>query len=203
MWHRFNLRCVRNPGTFSARPRQSFALDFLNIPQSFLFTRSPSFQPCCHFQSVFSLAPILLQIKGVQLTFCDENVYDCEERMSLHQSSDWWNFYRTQVSLGSALWVPVSLPPYKTFLKLCWCDSGGWWYQLNTGWTTGWFGVDGRYLDGGRAQCGVGKVVVQELHGMLELVCWWAMIMLATICVVGPLGRKRFSLRWWWTSRMT
>ena len=74
MWHCFKLRCVRNPGTFSARPRQSFALDFLNIPQSFLFTRSPSFQPCCHFQSVFSLAPILLQIKGVQLTFCDENV---------------------------------------------------------------------------------------------------------------------------------
>ena len=35
---------------------------------------------------------------------------------------------------------------------------------------TGQFGVDGRYLDGGRAQCGVGKVVVQELHGMLKLV---------------------------------
>jgi len=35
---------------------------------------------------------------------------------------------------------------------------------------TGQFGVDGRYSDGGRAQCGVGKVVVQELHGMLELV---------------------------------
>ena len=35
---------------------------------------------------------------------------------------------------------------------------------------------------------GGGKVVVQELHGILELVCWWAVIMLATIYVVGTLG---------------
>ena len=35
---------------------------------------------------------------------------------------------------------------------------------------------------------GVGKVVVQELHGILELVFWWAVIMLATIYIVGPLG---------------
>ena len=34
---------------------------------------------------------------------------------------------------------------------------------------------------------GVGKVVVQELHGILELVCWWAVIMLTTIYVVGTL----------------
>ena len=33
---------------------------------------------------------------------------------------------------------------------------------------------------------GVGKVVV--LHRILELVCWLAVIMLATIYVVGPLG---------------
>ena len=48
----------------------------------------------------------------------------------------------------------------------------------------GQFGVDGCHLDGGRAHVGleitkgVGKVVVQELHGML-----------ATIYVVGPLRR--------------
>ena len=45
----------------------------------------------------------------------------------------------------------------------------------------GQFGVDCCHLiDGGRAQCGlgeleitkgVGKMVVQELHGILELVC--------------------------------
>ena len=35
---------------------------------------------------------------------------------------------------------------------------------------------------------GVGKVVVQELHGILELVCRLAVIMLASIYVVGPLG---------------
>ena len=28
------------------------------------------------------------------------------------------NFYRTQVSLGSGLWVPVSLTPSKSFAKL-------------------------------------------------------------------------------------
>ena len=28
-------------------------------------------------------------------------------------------FYRTQVSLGSGLWVPASLTPYKNFVKLC------------------------------------------------------------------------------------
>ena len=44
----------------------------------------------------------------------------------------WNHFYRTQVSLGSGLWVPVSLSIYDTFVKLCWCDSGWWWYQLNT-----------------------------------------------------------------------
>ena len=27
-------------------------------------------------------------------------------------------FYRTQVSLGSGLWVPVSVPPYESFVKL-------------------------------------------------------------------------------------
>ena len=42
------------------------------------------------------------------------------------------HFYRTQVSLGSGLWVPASLTTSKTFVKLCWCDSGWWWYQLNT-----------------------------------------------------------------------
>ena len=43
-------------------------------------------------------------------------------------------FYRTQVSLGSGLWVPVSLCTSGSFVKLCWCDSGWWWCQLNTSW---------------------------------------------------------------------
>ena len=36
------------------------------------------------------------------------------------------------------LWGPVYgsrclyVPPYNRFVKLCWCDSGWWWYQLNT-----------------------------------------------------------------------
>ena len=45
-------------------------------------------------------------------------------------------FYRTQVSLGSGLWVPVSLTPSlrELWLRLYWYDSGWWWYQLNTSW---------------------------------------------------------------------
>ena len=41
------------------------------------------------------------------------------------------NFYQTQVSLGSGLWVPVSVSNFlrHLWLRLCW-----WWYQLNTGW---------------------------------------------------------------------
>ena len=40
--------------------------------------------------------------------------------------------YRTQVSLGSGLLVPVSLSNSDRFVKLCWCYSVWWWYQLNT-----------------------------------------------------------------------
>ena len=31
---------------------------------------------------------------------------------------------------------PVSVPPsvQELWLRLCWCDSGWWWYQLNTSW---------------------------------------------------------------------
>ena len=39
---------------------------------------------------------------------------------------------------------------------------------------------------------GVGKGVVQELHGILELVCWWAVIMLATIYIVDHWGGNVF-----------
>ena len=44
-----------------------------------------------------------------------------------------WHFYRTQVNLGSDLWVRMSVCPY-TFCILNWCDSGWWGYQLNTNW---------------------------------------------------------------------
>ena len=36
------------------------------------------------------------------------------------------NFYRTQVALGSDLWVLMSVRPYKKFCRLNWCDSGWW-----------------------------------------------------------------------------
>ena len=41
-------------------------------------------------------------------------------------------FYRTQVSLGSGLCVSMCLYVTDLWLKLCWCHSGWWWYQLNT-----------------------------------------------------------------------
>ena len=43
-------------------------------------------------------------------------------------------FYRTQVNLGSDSWVRMSVRPSETLLRLDWCDSGWWRYQLNTGW---------------------------------------------------------------------
>ena len=52
--------------------------------------------------------------------------------INLTNTKQFKHFYRTQVSLGSGLWVPVSLTPYKYFVKLNKCDSGWWWYQLNT-----------------------------------------------------------------------
>ena len=62
------------------------------------------------------------------------------------------DFYRTQVSLGSGLWVSVSLTTYiHDFLKLETLKLS------NEGW---------------EVTKGVGKVVVQELHEILELVCW-------------------------------
>ena len=48
------------------------------------------------------------------------------------------NFYRTQVNLGSDLWVRMSVRMSvclsDTLLRLNWCDSGWWRYQLNTNW---------------------------------------------------------------------
>ena len=47
-------------------------------------------------------------------------------------------FYWTQLSLGSDLWVRMSvtdwLTDWATLLRLNWCDSGWWRYQLNTNW---------------------------------------------------------------------
>ena len=44
------------------------------------------------------------------------------------------NFYRTQVYLGSDLWVQVSLTHSVMFGWLNWCVSGWWRYQLNSSW---------------------------------------------------------------------
>ena len=44
------------------------------------------------------------------------------------------HFYRTQVYLGSDLWVQVSLTNSNTFCRLNWCDSGWWRYQFNSSW---------------------------------------------------------------------
>ena len=43
-------------------------------------------------------------------------------------------FYRTQVNLGSDLWVRMSVSNWDTFSRLNWCDSGWWRYQVNTNW---------------------------------------------------------------------
>ena len=45
------------------------------------------------------------------------------KHMALIRVSKQKDFYQTLVSLGSGLWVPVSVPPSGSFLKLSWCDS--------------------------------------------------------------------------------
>ena len=40
-------------------------------------------------------------------------------------------FYWTKVSLGSDLWARFSQTDWDTFLKLNWCDSSWWRYELN------------------------------------------------------------------------
>ena len=105
------------------------------------------------------------------------------------------DFYRTQVSLGSGLWIPVSLTPslqdlFENFTDVTLADDDtnsiiaddanraicGWWMSSNRWWLSPmWAWRSPRPGE-------------QELHGILELVCWWAVIMLATIHVVGTLG---------------
>ena len=45
-----------------------------------------------------------------------------------------FDFYCGPRYLGSDLWVRVSVSNWETFLRLSWCDSGWWRYQLNTNW---------------------------------------------------------------------
>ena len=59
--------------------------------------------------------------------------------MTIFDDIFWWqflmsNFYRTQVNLGSDLWVRMSQTNKQTFVRLNWCDSGWWGYQLNNNW---------------------------------------------------------------------
>ena len=43
----------------------------------------------------------------------------------------WAIFYRSQISLGSILWVRMSVTENNHLVRLNWCDSGWWRYQLN------------------------------------------------------------------------
>ena len=74
----------------------------------------------------------VIQLKS-QLKKCGKGRQFAERRIFLCLKISKLNFYRTQVSLGSGLWVPASLRTsyIRDFVKLCWCDSGWWWYQLN------------------------------------------------------------------------
>ena len=69
------------------------------------------------------------------------------------------HFYRTQVSLGSGLWIPVSLTSYiqhlfETLLVWLWLMMIPTQYKLMM--TIGQFGVYSCHVDGGQAQCGLG-----------------------------------------------
>ena len=109
------------------------------------------------------------------------------------------HFYRTQVSLGSGLWVPVSVPTSNTFgwdfadATLADDDTNsilagdanraiwGWWLSSNRWWsspTWAW------RLPRGSARW--------WYMSCTKYWSWWAVIMLATIYVVGTLGGNGF-----------
>ena len=71
---------------------------------------------------------------GLHQAFKNRCSFSNSQQFFSHFSPNFSVFYRTQVSLGSDLWVRFSLTHWDTFCKLNWCDSGWWRYQLNTGW---------------------------------------------------------------------
>ena len=73
-------------------------------------------------------------ISFVHILFCAINWswIDLLHSLNLESGANRNYFYRTQVNLGSDLWVRMSVPPSETLLRLNWCDSGWWRYQLNT-----------------------------------------------------------------------
>ena len=104
-----------------------------------------------------------------------------------------FNFYRTQVSLGSGLWVPVSLTPGAlwNFADVTLADDDtnsilandanraiwGWWFSSNRWWSSPMWAW--------RSPRGSAR---WWYRSCTEYWSWWAVIMLATIYVVGTLG---------------
>ena len=60
--------------------------------------------------------------------------YTCSNRNKCTNKWTKCHFYRTQVYLGSGLWVQVSQTDSLMFGWLNWCNSGWWRYQLNSSW---------------------------------------------------------------------
>ena len=107
------------------------------------FDRSALFnQICKQHTDCPNLARYGIWLVGVNLTVQTATKYF--RRMGqiskkIGQVCSFWSvFYRTQVSLGSDLWVRMSVRPsvrhWHTFVKHNWVDSGWWGYQLNTNW---------------------------------------------------------------------
>ena len=117
------------------------ALENIQWQPDFFFFSENSGGVCCKnsMSKVITFASFLtvpLGLEVVCISFATTVVkFDTfvllEKRMIniLQQMEVLTNFYRTQVSLGSGLWVPVSLTSclQELWLRLWRCDSGWWW----------------------------------------------------------------------------
>ena len=129
-------------------PREKITNVYINSKKIFFLFPNPEkwFQPLRKRKSAgdkkLRTLPNISQIFVICLKFQDHAIMHVMACLMLRIESKFrslrrWEsyFYRTQVSLGSDLWVLMSLcHSYNTFLKLNWCDSGWWLYQLNTSW---------------------------------------------------------------------
>ena len=88
---------------------------------------------------------------------------------------------RLMVYLGSDLWIQVSLTNNQTFVRLNWCDSGWWRYQLNTNWQY--------YSVNGVIQYNVTTQVMQP-GGQLWNQCRWGHLMT-------KFGTNASGANWW------
>ena len=107
---------------------------FQSHPLCSVYQRTSVYTVQC---TVYTRCPLVYTVHCTHLCCHQGNLWTTVESLkyekAVHQIGLGY-FYRTQVNLGSDLWVRMSVRPSERLLRLNWCDSGWWGYQLNTNW---------------------------------------------------------------------